>query len=84
MKARRGAPWLWWTALTLGLTACMAFAAVPQASVVDLGGDVRFSLGQVLLVVALGVAWGDMRRQVTEVRDEQKRLRVDFEKERKG
>lgn len=76
---KRPPPWLWWTAVVLGATASMAFAVVPSVPVVDLGGDVRFSLGQVLLVLALGAAWGDQRRQLTEVRDEQKRLRAELE-----
>lgn len=58
----------------------MATVAVPSYAFVDLGGEVRFSLGQVLMLVALGAAWGDMRSKVNGLRDDVKRLRDDFEK----
>ena len=71
--------WLWLVSQVLAVSGLMATLVAPSYALVDLGGEVRFSLGQVLMLVALGAAGGDMRSKVNGLQDDVKRLRKDFE-----
>lgn len=71
--------WVWLTAQVLGVASVLAMLVAPTYAAVDLGGELRFSLGQVLMVVAVGIAWGDMRRSVATLKEDVKRLRDDIE-----
>lgn len=66
--------WLYRASQVLGLAGVFATLAAPSYAVVDLGADVRFSLGQVLILFAVGAAWGDMRGKVQALRSEVDRL----------
>lgn len=55
-------PWLWWAAVAFWISAGVTYAfGAEGAAAVDIG-DVKFNISQVLLLFAVGAAWGDMRR----------------------
>lgn len=60
--------WRWRIAVALWLAAVLSFflPGVSEASVMDLG-DLRFKLSDVLVLIAVGFAWGDMRQWRREV-----------------
>ena len=65
----RGALWFgavvcWLTALIVGVLPSSAGAQVVG------GSGMQFSFGQVVVLFAAGLAWGDLRAQVKSLRDE--------------
>lgn len=59
---------LWLIALVLS-----AFPNVAKAQVVDIG-DLRFNFSQVVILLAVGFAWGDMRQWRVSADERMKRL----------
>lgn len=55
-------PWLWWAAVSLWLATAATYAMGAESSAAIEFGDVRFNVSQLLLLFAIGAAWGDMRR----------------------
>ena len=71
--------WMWWVAVccfSLGLVATVVAPAwAQQAS--PAGG---FTWSQVALMVGVGAAWGDIRRQVTDLRRDMDDIRKEVKK----
>lgn len=55
-------PWLWWLAVSLWAATAWTYAFGAEAATGIQFGDVHFNLSQLLLLFAMGAAWGDMRR----------------------
>lgn len=66
--------WLWGIACA-AFTAGMVLFFFPSPAYAEFQlGDVRFTLSELLIFVALGAAWGDARRQIMDIRRELDRL----------
>lgn len=66
--------WLWGVACVSFAIAVMLFFAPNPAYAEYQLGDVRFTLSELLIFVALAAAWGDARRQIMDIRRELDRL----------
>ena len=64
----RGATILWLMSLVLSV-----FPDVAKAEVIDIG-DLRFNFSQVVILLAVGFAWGDMRQWRASADERMKRL----------
>lgn len=62
------ARWRWPVAVTLFIIGVLSIAQPVQAQ--DGTGIPSFSWGQVIVLVAVGVAWGDNRAQMRELRSD--------------
>lgn len=58
--------WLWRLAVVLATSGIVLGVARPAWAVIGVG-DVRFTISDVLVLMAVAVAWGDMRRVVSQV-----------------
>lgn len=59
--------WLWRVAVLCFLVALAIMVAQPAWAQAEAGG-VTFSWAQVVVLVGMAAAWGDMRRQVADLR----------------
>lgn len=70
-RPRRG---LWYTAITMFILGLCLMVAQPASASVG-SGEFSFSWGQVCVLMAAGVAWGDMRREVHDLRKDVEKMK---------
>lgn len=74
--------WLWRIARASFAASLLVFASPTIASVAAVSvGDVQFSWGHVLVLIAAGAVWGDARTNRLRDREEQKRDRDELRAE---
>lgn len=56
--------WMWRAAIGFWLVALLVTALPASAQVGKGGVDMQFSFGQVVILCAVGMAWGDQRARV--------------------